>query len=68
MTEIVDEKKFPDLVYTDQIAVVRGGSDGVKSTSYLAYYDGGKLVCRKKIRTDNYKKVDKIIARGATLR
>lgn len=68
VTEIVDEKKFPDLVYTDQIAVVRGGSDGVKSTSYLAYYNGGKLVCRKKIRTDNYKKVDKIIARGATLR
>lgn len=68
VTEIVDEKKFPELVYTDQIAVVRGGSDGVKSSSYLAYYDGGKLVCRKKIRTDNYKKVDKIIARGATLR
>lgn len=68
VTEIVDEKKFPELVYTDQIAVVRGGSDGVKSVSYLAYYYGGKLVCRKKIRTDNYKKVDKIIARGATLR
>lgn len=68
VTEIVGDSKFPELVYTDQIAVVRGGSDGVKSSSYLAYYDGEKLVCRKKIRTDNYKKVDKIIARGATLR
>lgn len=63
--EIVDGEKYPQLVYTDQTLVVRGGSDGVTSRSYLCYYDGDALAFTRQIRSDNYKKVDKIVARGA---
>lgn len=66
--EIVDGEKYPQLVYTDQTLVVRGGSDGVTSRSYLCYYDGDTLAFTRQIRSDNYKKVDKIVARGATPR
>lgn len=62
--EVVDRNKFPELVYTDQIMVVTSGSDGVKSQSYLKYYDGDRLVLRKLIRTNSYKKVDRVIAHG----
>lgn len=63
--EIVDSEKYPDLVYVDQTKVVVSGSDGVKSKSYLNYYDvNGNLVARKLIRQNTYKKVDKVVARG----
>ena len=64
--EIVDSAKYPDLVYCDQTKVITSGSDGVKSKSYLCYYDkNGNLVARKLIRQNTYKKVDKVVARGA---
>ena len=62
---VVDSAKYPELVYTDQTKVVVGGSDGVKTQSYLYYYLGDKLVETKLIRKNNYKRVDQIIARGA---
>lgn len=62
--EIVDKVKYPELVYADQTKVITNGSDGVKTKSYLKYYKDGKLVATKLIRTDSYKKVDKVIARG----
>ena len=62
--EVVDKTKYPHLVYTDQTQVVRGGSNGVKSQSILHYYQNGKLVESKLIRKNNYKKVDKLVARG----
>ena len=62
--EVVDQTKYPNLVYTDQSQVVRGGSNGVKSQSILHYYQNGKLVESKLIRKNNYKKVDKLVARG----
>ena len=62
--EVVDTQKYPHLVYTDQTQVVRGGSNGVKTQSYLKYYQNGKLVATKLIRKNSYKKVDKIVARG----
>lgn len=65
---IVDKNKYPELVYTDQTKVVVGGSDGVKTKSYLNYYLGDKLVDRKLIRTNSYKRVDAVIARGYTER
>lgn len=64
VTYVVDRQKYPELVYTDQTKVIVGGSDGVKSKSYLNYYLGDKLVERKLIRTDVYKRVDAVIARG----
>ena len=67
-TEVVDEQKYPHLVYTDQTQVVRGGSNGVKSQSILHYYQNGKLVESKLIRKNTYKKVDKIVARGNLVR
>lgn len=67
--EIVDSAKYPELVYADQTKVVVSGSDGVKSKSYLNYYDErGNLVARKLIRQNTYKKVDKVVARGALIR
>lgn len=45
----------------EQKVLVRG-SDGVKSKSYLCYYDGETLVKRVLLRKDEYKKVDKVIA------
>lgn len=62
--EIVDKIKYPDLIYTDQTKVITNGSDGVKTKSYLKYYKDGQLVATKLIRSNNYKKVDKVIARG----
>ena len=62
--EVVDKIKFPHLVYTDQMQVVTGGSDGVKSQSILHYYQNGQLVTSKLIRKNSYKKVDRVIARG----
>ena len=62
--EIVDKSKYPELVYADQTKVITNGSDGVKTKSYLKYYKNGRLVKTKLIRTNSYKKVDKVIARG----
>lgn len=61
---IVDPDKYPELLYTDQTKVVVGGSDGVKTKSYLKYYLDGKLVATKLIRTNSYKRVDAVVARG----
>ncbi len=61
---VVDRQKYPELIYTDQTKVVVSGSDGVKTKSYLKYYLDGKLVQTKLIRTDSYKRVDAVIARG----
>lgn len=44
--------------------VLCNGSDGIVSKAYLCYYDGDKLIERRLIRTDVYKKVDKVIARN----
>jgi vancomycin resistance protein YoaR len=66
--EVVDQAKYPHLVYTDQSQVVRGGSNGVRSQSILHYYQNGKLVESKLIRKNNYKKVDKLVARGYLVR
>lgn len=66
--EIVDKTKYPDLIYVDDILVVTNGSDGVKSKSYLKYYKDGVLVKTRLIRSNNYKRVDKVIARGDLLR
>lgn len=63
-TYIVDEQKYPQLVYTDQTKVLVSGSDGVKTKSYLKYYLDGKLVQTKLIRVNDYKRVDAVIARG----
>ena len=65
VVEIVDKVKYPNLVYDDQMLVVTNGSDGVKTKSYLKYYKDGKLVLTRLIRSNNYKRVDKVIARGA---
>ena len=62
--EIVDKDKYPELVYTDQTFVVKNGSEGVKTQSYLKFYKNGQLVEMKLIRKNAYKKVDKIVARG----
>ena len=64
-TYVVDGDKYPDLIYTDQTKVVTAGSDGVKTKSYLKYYQGDKLVETKLIRKNSYKRVDQVIARGA---
>lgn len=63
-TFVVDPQKYPELVYTDQTKVIVGGSDGVRTKSYLKYYLGGKLVATKLIRTNNYKRVDAVVASG----
>ena len=62
--EVVDKAKYPELIYTDQTKVVTSGSDGVKSQSYLKYYLGDRLVATKLIRSNTYKRVDQVIARG----
>lgn len=66
--EIVDKQKYPQLVYTDQTLVVTNGSDGVKTQSFLKYYQNGRLVESKLIRKNSYKKVDKVVARGEIVR
>lgn len=68
VVEVVGSERYPELIYSDQTLVVQNGSDGVKSRSFLVFYDGDKPVRKIQIRTDSYKKVDKIIARGATSR
>lgn len=65
VVEIVDKTRFPELVYDDQIKVITNGSDGVKTKSYLKYYKNGVLVKTQLIRSNSYKRVDKVIARGA---
>ncbi len=42
--------------------IVTNGSDGVKSKSYLLYYDGEKLIERRLIRSDTYKTVNRLVA------
>ena len=64
-TYVVDAEKYPELIYTDQTKVVTSGSDGVKTQSYLKYYQGDKLVETKLIRKNSYKRVDQVIAHGA---
>lgn len=64
-TYVVDSDKYPELIYTDQTKVITGGSDGVKTQSYLKYYVGDELVETKLIRKNTYKRVDQVIARGA---
>ena len=64
-TYVVDADKYPELIYTDQIKVVTSGSDGVKTQSYLKYYQGDKLVQTLLIRKNSYKRVDQVVARGA---
>lgn len=64
VVEIVDKVKYPDLIYDDQMLIVTNGSDGVKTKSYLKYYKDGRLVASRLIRSNNYKRVDKVIARG----
>ena len=64
-TYVVDNEKYPELVYVDQTKVITSGSDGVKTKSYLKYYIGDKLVETKLIRKNSYKRVDQVIARGA---
>lgn len=60
---VVDRQKFPELVYQDQTKVVSGGSNGVKAKAYLCYCANG--TCRKVLlRTNTYKKVDMVVARG----
>lgn len=61
---ICDEAKYPELVYDDQYKIIQSGSDGVKSKSYLLYYLDGQLVEKRLIRSNVYKKVDKIVACG----
>lgn len=63
--EIFDSAKYPDLVFEDQLRVLVGGSDGVKSQSFLNYFDGDRLVKRVAIRKNTYKKVDRVVARGS---
>lgn len=63
-TEIVDKVKYPELIYTDQTKVITGGSDGVKTKSYLKYYLDGVLTETKLIRKNSYKRVDCVVARG----
>lgn len=62
--EIFDKEKYPELVYENQFKVLVGGSDGVKSQSFLNYFDGDRLVKRVAIRKNTYKKVDRVVARG----
>lgn len=64
VVEIVDAQKYPELVYVDQTKVICSGSDGVKTKSYLCYYQNDKLVERKLIRQNTYKKVNKVVAKG----
>lgn len=66
--EIVDKQKYPELIYLDDTKVIVNGSDGVKSKSYVKYYKDGKLVQTRLIRSNNYKRVDKVIARGDIIR
>lgn len=54
----------PDIVYDDQFKVVRNGSDGVTSKAYLLKYNGDRLVERRLLRIDEYKRVDKLVIRG----
>ena len=63
-TYVVDADKYPELIYTDQTKVVTSGSDGVKTQSYLKYFQGDKLVATKLIRKNSYKRVDQVIAHG----
>ena len=64
-TYVVDCDKYPELIYTDQIKIITGGSDGVKTQSYLKFYQGDKLVETRLIRKNSYKRVDQVIARGS---
>lgn len=66
--EIVDGVKYPELIYVDQTKVITNGSDGVKAKAYLNYYKDGSLISTRLIRSCSYKKVDKVIARGALTR
>ena len=63
--EIVDNVKYPHLVYADQTQIVSNGSNGVKAQSMLKYYLDGKLVDTKLLRKSVYKRVNRVIARGA---
>ncbi len=62
--EIVDKQKYPQLIYADQTMVITNGSDGVKTQSYLKYYQNGYLIKTKLLRKNSYKKVDRVVARG----
>ncbi len=62
---VVDQAKYPNLLYQTDQQVVQNGSDGVVAEAFLEYYQQGQFVKKIKIRTCNYKKVDMVIAQGA---
>ena len=61
-TPFVTEYMVDRTLKTGQQRIVTNGSDGVKSKSYLLYYDGEKLIERRLIRSDTYKTVNRLIA------
>ncbi|MBQ3116096.1 MAG: VanW family protein [Clostridia bacterium] len=66
--EIVDEKgEFPDL-YQGESKFTRYQKNGVKSEGYVLIKQNGKIIERKKIRTDTYSAIQGILVHGTTPR
>lgn len=62
--EIVDSAHsyFDDTAVSGDRIMVSPGKDGVVSETYLKYYKRGKFIKRVKIRTNEYKAVERVIA------
>lgn len=61
-TPFITEYMVDRTLKTGEQRIVTNGSDGVKSKSYLLYYDGEKLIERRLIRSDTYKTVNRLVA------
>ena len=62
--EIVDSAHsyFDDTAVSGDRIMVSPGKDGVVSETYLKYYKRGKFIKRVKIRTNEYRAVERVIA------
>lgn len=61
-TPFITEYMVDRTLKAGEQRIVTNGSDGVKSKSYLLYYDGEKLIERRLIRSDTYKTVNRLVA------
>ncbi len=64
--EIIDEKQeYPDL-YLGQTKILKYSKAGLKSQGYLLTIKDGRIIEKKKIRTDTYQPIRGLIIKGTT--
>ena len=63
------EGRYADkVVFDTDTFVLSNGADGLTSEGWLDYYQGGKLVKSRKIRTNTYLPTERVVVKGVKAR